>query len=618
MGQDGIRFVRWFPTGEGASFFVAPFADSIHINWVFGDGLITSDGADIAAGKRFGFRPYYYSRQTLTVLPHSRYRLSLRAKVTGDQVLRAQVHGDQELGFDVCSTTNTYHPANGEACTYRDDDWRDYEVIVNTGSSAPTILVVALRGLYVSADAPSPFDNVRQGTIRVHSIQLQRDETGRGDWGGNLLTRSDPDTYGYVDQQSAAKLDEILRQSEIYGVYHKLPLFHRDDPLLGSFLPDGTVGDWDVDHLYAAEDQASRWYQRAYVRYFIARWSYSPSLHSLEYANENYLGAQAQDAAFAIAEYVGELSPRHILMSNSFYGYWVDSFWTDPDRGHLMDYSDQHWYANETGDHCDDLGERCKLISNVWDDSAAYVRECWQQSSEYRETFDYHKPIVRGEGGVAVSGTGPLHPDILLDPAGIYYHKKLWAHVGILGTTCDGEWYPRLFVGGGAFPNDDRDLGTMFAAYERFLVGEQLSNGRYVEIGSDLADGQHIDVTEAAGDLRAWGVQDPLSGRTLLWVDNATHTWKAVVDGMAILPSSGTLTLQGYRPGHAYTVEWWDPYAADPGQEPGATTVAIASVAGTLSISIEDLEHDIALKVHSTQVTIHRCYLPLAIRAPLR
>ena len=40
---------------------------------------------------------------------------------------------------------------------------------------------------------------------------LQRDETGNGGWGPNLLTRSDPDTFEYVDQIGATRLDEIFR-----------------------------------------------------------------------------------------------------------------------------------------------------------------------------------------------------------------------------------------------------------------------------------------------------------------------------------------------------------------------------------------------------------------------
>ncbi len=611
MGENGIRFVRWFPTGEGANFFVAPYADTIRINWRFGDGWVTAEGADAAAGKRFAYRPYFYSGQTLSVLPDSRYRLRFRAEVTGERVLRAQIGNLPGGTIDICSITGTVHEQGGGSCAHREADWRDYELIVETGGSVVTSLDVALRGLYVSADAPAPYNTEQPGSIRVHSIRFQRDETGDGDWGGNLLTRGDPDTYGHIDQQAAARLDEVLRQSEIYGVYHKLTLFHKNDALLARFLPDGTVGDWDVNNFYAAEGHAARWYAEAYARFFVARWSYSPAIHSLELANENHLDARSQDAAFAVAQVVRDLSPRYILQSNSFWGWWVESFWTDPERGHLMDYSDKHWYADESGSHCDENGENCDLISNVWDDSAAYVRECALRFDEYRRAFDYHKPIVRGEGGVAISGTGPQHPDIALDPAGTYYHKKLWAHLGILGDTCDGEWYPRLFVGGGEFPNVEVDLYRMFAAYERFLAGERLSSGTFVEIGTDLTGSRRIPLDTTAGELRAWGVQDTVSGRTLLWIDNAAHTWKAVVDGAAITPASGTLTLAGFEPGKDYAVQWWDPYATPPSAPD--VSLLTARLDGTLVLTVDGLGRDVALKV--AVHTVPMSYLPLAVKA---
>lgn len=612
MGENGVRFVRWFPTGEGANFSVAPYADSIRINWRFGDGWVTADGADVASDKQFSYRPYYYSAQTLVLLPGYRYRLSFRAKVTGDQVLRAQVgHLDQGT-VDVCSTVGTYHTSAGGTCTYRSDTWQDYTIIVEPNGSGLTKHDIAFRGLYVASDAPAPYNVAQPGTIRVHSIQFQRDETGRGDWSGNLLTRSDPDTYAYVDQQAAAKLDEILRQSEIYGVYHKLTLFHKNDALLARFLPDGTVGDWDVNHFYTAEDDIGRWYQEAYVRYFVARWSYSTSLHSLELANENNFDDRALDTAFDIAAYVHALSPRHILMSNSFWGWWVADFWTDPDRGYLMDYADKHWYANESGSYCNDQGEACELISNVWEDSAAYVRECSRRFDAYRETFGYDKPIVRGEGGVAQSTTQPQHPDIALDPTGTYYHKKLWAHIGTLGNTCDGEWYPRLFVteGDTTFPNADYDLYQMFAAYERFLAGERLSRGSYEEIGTDLAGADQIVVREVRGELRAWGVRDTTSDRTLLWIDNAAHTWKAAVDGAAIAPASGMLVLAGFQPHQTYRVQWWDPY--DGSLSVHTVSLVTSRDDGRLALAVEDLVRDVAVKISIPKS--HHCYLPLAIR----
>lgn len=585
FGENGVRFIRWFPTGEGANYSVIPFGDDLRSSWGFGSAWSTLDDVDVAAGKRLSFMPYYYTAQQIPAVPQTRYRLSLRAKVTGDKVFRPQLSDNTTpLGeLTLCATAGLCpRPAAG---------WNDYTLYVTTTVNAETLSVNLRDGFSESDDA--------QGTIRLHSIRLQRDEAGHGDWGPNLLTRSDPDTYNYVDQRGAALLDEVLRLSEQYGVYHKLTLFHKNDNVLNRFLPDGSLTeDWDSsnNNFYSQDGQAGRWYQRAYTRYFVARWSYSPALHSLELANENMLSQPSYDAAFALAQYVRELSPRHILMSNSFWGWFVNDFWSDPVRGYLMDYADKHWYANKSG-----AGEG-ELISTITNDSAANVRECWSRFRDYSQWFDYGKPIVRGETGVAVSGTQPQDPDIARDTQGTYYHKQLWAQVGSVGYQCDGEWYPMLL--------DDHNLWGMFAAYERFMQGEPLTNGKYEAIGTDLDGTRQISATNITGSLRAWGARDIGACNVLLWIDNSQHTWRNVVDRVAIPAASATLTLQGLITG-TYTAEWWNTTT-------GATTTSKTYTVTDdhkLVFSVGPLATDVAVKFKcSTPNQPRQVYLPLVQR----
>ena len=163
----------------------------------------------------------------------------------------------------------------------------------------------------------------------------------------------DPGTYNYVDQVDSARLDEVFRLSEQYGVYHKLTLFHKNDRCsTRSCQTATTTSNWD-DYNRQLFTRRQRWHRvgtgNAYVRYFVARWSYSPALHSLELANENHLTQESYDAGFALAELVHNTSPRHLLMTNSFWGWLVDPFFNDPTRKYLIDYADKHWYANLTG-----------------------------------------------------------------------------------------------------------------------------------------------------------------------------------------------------------------------------------------------------------------------------
>jgi hypothetical protein len=587
-GQNGVRFIRWFPTGEGANYDNIPFGEDIRSSWGFGDGWIDYVNADTAAGKRFSFTPYYYSQQRFPAVHGARYRLSLRAKVVGDKVFRPEITKDLTPlgGITIC--------AQAGRCSDPVTGWNDYSFQVTNNVNADVLYVYLHDGL-------SENDNA-SGDILVHSIRLQRDETGQGGWGPNLLARSDPDTYSYIDQRSAARLDEIFRLSEQYGVYHKLPLFNKNDPLLNRFLPDGSVTDvWDSENnnFYSQDGWASRWYQRAYTRYFIARWSYSPALHSLELANENMLSQPSYDAGFALAQYVRSTSPRHILMSNSFWGWFVSEFWTDPTRGYLVDYADKHWYANRTGE-----GDG-ELISATTNDSAVNVRECWRRFNEYKQSFDYNQPIVRGETGVAVSGTQPQDPDIARDTQGTYYHKQLWAQVGSVGYQCGGEWYPQLM--------DDYNLWGQYAAFERFMQGVSISNGRYTAIGTDLSGAAQISLADVTGSLRAWGARDASAGKVLLWIDNSKHTWRNVVDQVTVPPASGTLTVQGLPKG-TYTAQWWNTLDGTV----ALTQTYTVSDNGRLVLSVSQLATDKAIKLQlSTPSALPlpwKVYLPLITR----
>lgn len=596
LGEGAIRFVRWFPTGEGANFFVAPFSDWIKIVWHWVGGSTLTD-PDTASGKIWSFLPGYHTAQMIPAVPGDKYRLSFRAEVTGEKVLRAEFgdHGGNLGSIDIGSTESTYHEnVNGETLTYKQDGWHDY---VLEGVNSASTLGVYLRGLYTSG-APSPYDKFDfpdwwLQRIKTHSIKLQRDETGNGDWGPNLLSRSDPDTYNYVDQRSATRLDEILRLSEQYGVYHKLTMFHKNDNVLNVIQQDGSISiGWAQYNGNFYASPAAVWYENAYTRYFIGRWSYSTSLHSLELANENSLRADSYKAGFDFAEQVHNTSPRHILVTNSFWGYFADPQFADPDRGHLIDYGDKHWYANT------DSGN-VEIISRTWQDSAAYVRECWIRFNEYKNTFNYQKPIVRGEGGVAQSGTGPQHPEIQTDPKGTYYHKKLWAHVGTLGYTCDGEWYPRVFkiaYDDTHFPNDNYNLPKMFNAYENFVEGEPLNNGNYEVIGTDQP--HQISLSQVTGNIRAWGSRDAIAGKILLWIDNADHTWKNVVDGVTINPISATLTFTGFQPGADYILEWWDTHQPDPALQVISSETITPETDGSIILNINSLTTDIAVKIY--------------------
>ncbi len=435
---------------------------------------------------------------------------------------------------------------------------------------------------YRDSHVPQPY-NRPKGDIALHSIAL-RPIADDGRVGLNLLGRSNPDTLRYVDPVAAAQLDELFRLSEQHGVFHKLPLFRKQDSLLSCFDSAGRLNaaSCSTENFYE-----NPWAQRlrdAYIRYFVARWSYSTALHSLEIANENPASddpaAPGNAAALRFADTVNRLSPRKVLISNSFDRHFPLGFWKDP----RMDYADLHRYACED---CNDSG-----TSELWRDSAAYVRECARTIGRIR----LGKPIVRGEGGVW-QRQGVPHPSLYRDSGAhtdVYFHKKLWAQLGVLGAGCDGEWYANLAGRKDGWPS--------FRAYSAFADSEAVPRSlTAAAIGSDLAEREAIEVVPIEGpadDLRAWGRRwidrEGTSRYASIWVDHAQHTWHSIVTGTAgdRVPITADLRVGGFAPGD-YETLWWDTHR---GQALGKPS-RLQAVDGTVVVRVTNLNDDRALRI---------------------
>lgn len=76
-----------------------------------------------------------------------------------------------------------------------------------------------------------------------------------------------------------------------------------------------------------------------------------------------------------------------------------------------------------------------------------------------------------------------------------------------------------------------------------------------------------------------------------VWIDNANHTWRNVMNGISIPAVSGTITMQGLPTG-IYTAEWWNTFNGT------ITGFGAGTVGGDnlLSCSISNLETDKAVK----------------------
>jgi hypothetical protein len=634
LGGNGVRFLRWAPTSEGGDQIV-PFGGYTKAAWQ-NSQYLTSSEPDPDSNHFLAFGPTnYYNQQSIPVIKNTDYKVTFRVKLSGTKIFNPQVTSGltvlQDGQLKICGSINEIatnckvvmvNPVNSQYnnVAQYNSFWTTYSFIVNSGNNA--LLSIYLRDGLFDGDS-------RTGSLLINDIEFQKKLTD-GSWSPNLLSRSNSDTFSYIDSRDAAEFDEILKQSELLGVYHKMPLFWKQDYVLaeidanGNFLSDPYPGAPDPNVFYATAVAVTRWLQEGYERYFAARWSYSTAIHSTEYVNEMGRVQNAYDASAVYAANMKKYMTRPMLISNSLDGYWPPEYWTKINPSNsteripngIYDYSDQHLYANTSGGGA---------YSSLWQDSVAYVRECTAKFNQYRNfsasvggityQIKYDAPIVRGEGGIANSGTEPQMCAVSQETTGTYYHKKVWAHVGTLGSSCDGEWYPWFFqkndaCSGVVYPGTTYDTFKIFASYDKFMKKNQttgeyenLNNGTHQEIGTDLTGDQQILTQNTINPiLRAFGSKDSdlQHPRVLVWVDNKNNTWSG--NPTNTVSASETFTIFG-MPAGDYTQEIWDTRAGTFTVSSTKITVSATGVdAGKLIFSASTAK-DLAFKFYLPEMT---------------
>ena len=175
-----------------------------------------------------------------------------------------------------------------------------------------------------------------------------------------------------------------------------------------------------------------------------------------------------------------------------------------------------------------------------------------------------HKPLVRGETGVDTVQQQQYQPDLLKDTQGIWLHNNVWGQINPGGMP-DLMWWAAQTI-------DATGIYTNYLTFRNFMSGIPLNNGHYQDAQAQTSD----------PNLRAWGQRDDVNGRMHLWIQNMAHTWKRVVNGPAITPISGTITLANVTAG-TYQVTWWNTYATG---NPVFLTQTISVAAGQLTLTL--------------------------------
>jgi hypothetical protein len=468
-------------------------------------------------------------------------------------------------------------------------DWRILEGSFNSGDND------FLPNFYLA------LENVSQGEVYIDYVWIEED-LGNGSFGPNIVSKPWMAHHLYMEQRNSYAFDRLLDLAKQYGIYLRPVILEKNEWIFNRIAYDGTpiLDDplcWDLDPsndpgpcpgnqwFYGNQRQITktRWLEQAWWRYLQARWGYSTHIQSWELLNE---GDPWNSLHYALADefgkYMGQFQPDDHLVSTSFWhSFPKDAFWANPEYPNV-DFADYHRYIGES--------------ESGFLDTALATLETSLQFGAY-QTGGAGKPVIRGETGFVVSGSGPPSDQFDADTGGIWLHNFIWAGINP-GGLIESYWYENTHI-----YRPDNQGGLLFdhrghyAAYYNFIRDIPLNNGHY----------QDAQPTVSNEDLRVLGQKDLIAGRAHLWIQNKHHTWNNVVDQVQIPALSGTVTLSGFRPGEEYTLSWWDPYETDPDQQIIQTSTAFSQSDGSITLNIDHLSNDIAVKIYLLRQT----YLPI-------
>jgi hypothetical protein len=163
----------------------------------------------------------------------------------------------------------------------------------------------------------------------------------------------------------------------------------------------------DNANFYAAPNTKVRWLEQAWWRYLIARWGYSPAVHSFEYINEgDPYNTSHYEAANAMAVYFDQNDPaRHMVTTSFWHSFPNKEFWSNPAFS-AIDYADIHAY-----------------ISTGWGKDASFLTSF---PSETRPAYVY-------EGNASAYLAATNNTDQTIGPRGMVIQER-------------GEWLVRYMM----------------------------------------------------------------------------------------------------------------------------------------------------------------------------
>ena len=211
---------------------------------------------------------------------------------------------------------------------------------------------ITVEGTYTTATGQSWLDylylareNATGGSVYIDEVRVWKESDPAQ---VNILREPNANSHLYFDPMSSAQWDLFIQSAEQHGVYLKLVIDEKNEWIRNHIGANGQItSTGDNENFYAQASTKVRWLEEAWWRYLIARWGYSPAIHSFEYVNEGdpYNG-EHYDAANAMAAYFDSNDPsRHMVTTSFWHSFPNSEFWSNPAYS-AIDYADIHAYIS--------------------------------------------------------------------------------------------------------------------------------------------------------------------------------------------------------------------------------------------------------------------------------
>jgi len=375
-----------------------------------------------------------------------------------------------------------------------------------------------------------------------------------------------------MNQRGGYEMDKIIEGAERNGVYIQLTA-HGDPYWIWDATINGTAPvAWD-------NPARIRYWQRNF-RYRVARWGYSTSILAWEHWNElGHIALTSDVYRFyqSYGQFQQQTDPYHHLRTTSQGSQtWSPAFWSSP----VVDIANYHDYmmisrysADLTYDAANFVARfaQCLRTTNV--------QSCGLGLGDGSSWQGNPRPIIWGELDTGTTQWNEANPQ----PKAT--HDMRWAGLFSPIGMAPIDWY--FSAQSAEFIATKHKEAKIAADYFR---GLDYAGKAFTYLSTSDVNLTNEIVTSSNAQLRVLAMRARSGNELYAWVQNkANARW----DQTALSPAiSASFTAGGMTAG-VYRVEIWDTLTGLVSD--GGT--ATASTSGTLTININNLSRDVALKI---------------------